>query len=448
MIAEGSRSAPGLIRQRERVLLTVGAVFVVLNRVLLAMVRQEHWTELWPVAVWLACTASLHAALNRLLPSRDPLIIPIVMLLAGWGLTLIARLAPAFASRQAIWIAVSSVAMLIVALLPPGLRILRRFRYTWLLLGLALLGATLLFGVNPSGDIYAPRLWLGFGFLYFQPSEILKLLLVVFLASYLAEKREMLVTSRIRVGRWTLPPLSYLAPMLLMWGFCVVLLVWQRDLGTASLFFMIFLAMLYVSTGQFGYLITGGGLLAAAMVAGYSMFGVVQLRIETWINPWPEASDRAFQIVQSLLAVAAGGIFGQGAGLGSPTFIPVVHSDFVFAAIAEEWGLIGAVGVVACLGVLVLRALQIAIRNEQRPFHSLLAAGIAMSLGIQSLLIMGGVLRLLPLTGVTLPFVSYGGSSLLSSFIMVGLLLRVSDGDTQFRLNDPPSPVLPEEDLA
>jgi cell division protein FtsW len=219
--------------------------------------------------------------------------------------------------------------------------------------------------------------------------------------------------------------------MLLMWGFCMILLVWQRDLGGASLFFIVFLAMLYASTGEAGYVAAGVGLIAAAGVIGYQLFGVVRLRVDTWWNPWPEANDRAFQIVQSLLAVAAGGVFGQGVGLGAPTYVPVVHSDFAFAAIAEEWGLIGALGVVICLAVLVLRAIRIALANGRRPFRSLLAAGIGILLAAQSLLIMAGVLKLIPLTGVTLPFVSYGGSSLLSSFVMVGLLLRVSDLESQ-----------------
>jgi cell division protein FtsW (lipid II flippase) len=289
---------------------------------------------------------------------------------------------------------------------------------------------TLIFGTNPSGNIYAPHLWLGFGTVFFQPSETLKILLIVFLASYLAEKREIIATTHLMLGRWRLPPLSYVAPMLLMWSFCMILLIWQRDLGTASLFFLIFLAMLYVSTGQAGYIVAGLVLLGLAGVAGYTLFGVVRLRVDTWWNPWPEADDRAFQIVQSLLAVAAGGIPGQGVGQGAPTFVPVVHSDFVFAAITEEWGVTGALGVLACLAVFVLRAMRIATQNIRRPFHSLLAAGIGVSLGVQSLLITAGVLKLVPLTGVTLPFVSYGGSSLLSSFVMVGLLLRVSDPES------------------
>jgi cell division protein FtsW len=218
-----------------------------------------------------------------------------------------------------------------------------------------------------------------------------------------------------------------------MWGFCMVLLVWQRDLGAASLFFLVFLAMLYVSTEEPTYPLLGLILLIAAGVIGYRMFGVVRIRIDTWWNPWLDPDDRAFQIVQSLLAVATGGVFGEGVGLGAPTYIPVVHSDFVFAAIAEEWGMVGSLGVLVCITVLVMRALRIALENTRRPFRSLLAVGIGLLFAIQSILIMAGVVKLIPLTGITLPFVSYGGSSLLSSFIMIGLLLRVSDASSRMR---------------
>ena len=165
-------------------------------------------------------------------------------------------------------------------------------------------------------------------------------------------------------------------------------------------------------------------------IIGYELYGVVKLRVIAWWKPWKDPDNRAFQIVQALMAVAAGGIAGQGVGQGSPTYIPVIHSDFVFAAIAEEWGVLGTLGVILCFALLVNRALRIAIRHHERPFRSLLAAGIGMLFAIQSLLIMGGVLKLIPLTGVTLPFVSYGGSSLLSSFVMAGLLLRLSDSDS------------------
>jgi cell division protein FtsW len=412
--------------RRERILLALGAVFVLLNHLALTLVRGRGVMGMWPILVWMLCAAAAHLVLGYLLPKRDSYLLPVVMLLTGWGLTLVARLAPAFGVRQVIWTVIATAAMLGVCALPPDLRILRRYRYTWLLAGLVLLAATLLFGTNPSGDPYAPRLWLGGWGVYFQPSEPLKLLLVIFLASYLAEKREMLIETLQRFA-----PLPYLGPMLLMWGFSMVLLVWQRDLGAAALFFLVFLIMLYLSTGQAEYALAGIGLLLLAGAAGYMLFDVVRLRVDAWWNPWPEADARAFQIVQSLLAFAAGGVGGQGVGQGAPTYIPVVHSDFVFAAIAEEWGLLGAVGTVVCFAVLVMRAMHIAIQRLRVRFLALLAAGIGTLLGVQALMIMAGVLKLVPLTGVTLPFVSYGGSSLLSSFVMVGLLLRISDPVTR-----------------
>ena len=424
---------PKVIAQRERLLLAFAAIFVILNRISLLLVRHESIQSLWPLGIWLLVAGAMHLSLSVLLPFRDPFITPITLLLSGWGLTLVSRLAPPFAARQSVWLLLSVSAAIMIGTLSPKLRLLRRYRYTWLLTGLMLLSLTLIFGVNPSGNVNAPRLWLGFGLVFFQPSELLKLLLIVFLASYLADKREIIVESQIKVGRWLVPAPLYTAPMLLMWGFCVVLLVWQSDLGAASLFFLIFLAMLYVSTGQKGYIAGGLILLGIAGLAGYSLFGVVRLRVDTWLNPWPEASSRAFQIVQSLLAVAAGGLLGQGVGQGAPVYVPVVHSDFVFVAIAEEWGMIGTLGVVACFVLLVSRALRIAISNSLHPFRALLAAGIGISIGIQSLLIMAGTLKIIPLTGVTLPFVSYGGSSLLSSFTMMGLLLRLSDPESHFR---------------
>ena len=214
-----------------------------------------------------------------------------------------------------------------------------------------------------------------------------------------------------------------------MWGLSVVILIWQRDLGTAILFFMVFLVLLYVASGYTPLLIVGALLIVAAGLVAYRLFDVVQLRVDIWLNPWPEADGRAFQIVQSLLAFAAGGVFGQGIGQGSPNFIPVVHSDFVFAALAEEWGLLGVVVVIACIAVFVVRGLRIAVMQRARPFHALLAVGLSVMLATQSLLIMGGVLKLIPLTGVTLPYFSYGGSSLLVNFVMVGLLLRLSAGE-------------------
>jgi cell division protein FtsW len=361
--------------------------------------------------------------LRRMLPVHDPLLLPIFGLLSGWGLVLIDRLASNFLDRQVLWLALAAMAMLTVAILPRNLRILRRYRYTWLFFGVLLLGATLIYGVNPSGQ--GATLWLQVPFLgrvFFQPSELLKLLLVVFLASYLDERQHLL---QLGGGRGASGVIAYLAPLAAMWGFCIVVLIWQQDLGAATLFFIVFLALIYLATGDWRYVAGGVALLLLAGVLGYIAFDVVALRIDTWLNPWPEFDTRGFQIVQSLYAVAAGGVVGQGVGQGFPTFVPVVHSDFAFAAIAEEWGLVGSFTVVTCFALLAYRGLRIA-STARRQFRMYLAAGITVVFSAQALLIMGGVSKMLPLTGVTLVFVSYGGSSLLMSSIMIGLLLNLS----------------------
>ena len=405
------------------------------------------------LAGWAAAAIAGHKLLDRMASGRDPYLFPIAMFLAGWGVLEIWRLAPRFGLRQGAWLLLAVAAMLVVTRGPSDLRWLRRYRYLWLIAGLALTALTLLFGVNPSGA--GAQLWLGCcaGLiagegLYFQPSEILKLLLVVFLAAYLADKRPILISEGYMLGPLRLPPLPYILPLVMMWGFSILLLLSQRDLGTGSLFFAVFLVMLFLASGRSGYLWAGLVLLLIAGVIGYRSFDLVRLRVDAWWNPWPDASGRSFQIVQSLIAVASGGVLGRGFGLGAPGLVPVAHSDFIFAAIAEEWGLAGAFGLLAAFGVLVLRGFGIAARagngasalpqvgnlREGLPptlrrgaeFKLLLAAGLSSVIALQGLMIMGGAIRLLPLTGMALPFLSYGGSALLVNFIMLGLLLKVS----------------------
>jgi cell division protein FtsW (lipid II flippase) len=411
--------------RREGSLLLIAAAFVLVNGVALSLavagaVRLSH---LLAPLLWVLLLGVAHFALHRYKPRRDPFLLPIYALLTGWGLVLIDRLAANFLWRQMVWVGLGTAVLLLIAILPPSLRVLRRYRYTLLIGGLLLLAATLLFGVNPSG--YGAALWLPIPFLggvYFQPSELLKLLLIVFLASYFEERGPLLTRSRQHEWRSLL---ANLAPLLLMWGFCIILLVWQQDLGGAVIFFVVFLALLYLATGDSRFVLAGGFLMVVAAIFAYFAFDVVALRVNAWLNPWPDADNRAYQIVQALHALAAGGILGQGVGQGYPNYIPVVHSDFAFAAIAEEWGLVGSLSVVALFVLLAYRGLKLAM-VAQRPFHRYLAAGITILFSAQTLLIMGGVTRLLPLTGVTLPFVSYGGSSLLVSSAMVGLLLYLS----------------------
>lgn len=355
----------------------------------------------------------------------DPILLPLIFLLSGLGLVLIRRLAPAFLSRQLFWLVIAAVLLMLVARIPKNLDWLRRYKYTWLIGGLSLLASTLIFGVNPSG--FGARLWLQVGDIFFQPSEILKLLQIVFLAGYIADRRHHLIKARAYIGPLRIPHPSYWGPMLLMWGFSIILLVWQRDLGAALLFFGAFLGMIYTATGQSRYIWAGAVLLIVAGLLGYILFDVVQLRVEGFLNPWLDPSGRSFQIVQSLLAFASGGVFGEGLGQGLPTAIPVVHTDFVYAAIGEEYGLLGALGVLACFALLVARTFRLALKSRDE-FEQLLAAGIGTMLALQTLVIMAGALKLMPLTGVTLPFVSYGGSSLIASFLMIGLLTFMARG--------------------
>lgn len=358
--------------------------------------------------------------LVRCRPQADLWMLPPAALLTGWGLLLQARLAPNFLRRQIVWLILGVALMCALSSSTSLMRLLRRYRYTLLVGGLLLLATTLLFGVNPSGA--GERLWLGAFGLYFQPSELLKLLLIVYLAAYLADRREI---PRRSVRRGALWP-AVLGPMLLMIGLALVLLAWQEDLGAALLFYLTALAMLYLAWGRLEHVLIGGLMFVPVVAAGALLSTRVALRVSIWLDPWaPEQADRAFQILQSLFAIAAGGLFGQGLGLGRPDLIPVVHSDFVYAALVNEFGVTGAVAVLGLLAWLIQRALKLARRSEA-PFEALLAGGIAAWIGIQSSVIIAGNLKLIPLTGVTLPFLSYGGSSLVMLLGALGLLLNIS----------------------
>ncbi len=446
--------------KREALLFTIASLFVLVNSVALSLTTDGgiRWSHLYAPTVWFFLFVLAFFLLHRRRPNHDPYLLPLMGFLTGWGLLLMDRLAPGFLLRQVRWLILGITALTIVVYIPGDFGFLRRYRYTWLTLGILLLGATFVFGVNPSGQ--GAALWLKVPFVrqvFFQPSELLKLLLVVFLASYFDERGRIL---RLIPGKGWQRTLAYLGPLALMGGFCVLMLVWQRDLGAATLFLGLFLAMLYLATGDWIYVIGGIALLIIASLVGYYVFDdiaafaesflsqgigtgsrmaqlagslesvndIITLRIDTWINPWPEADTRGYQIIQSLYAVATGGLSGQGIAQGNPLFIPVVHSDFAFAAVAEEWGLLGTLVIISCFATIAYRGLRIAAISL-RSFGLFLASGITIVFTFQAFLIMAGVTRLLPLTGITLPFVSYGGSSLLASSIMIGLLLNLSSQD-------------------
>jgi peptidoglycan glycosyltransferase len=309
-------------------------------------------------------------------------------------------------------------------------RDLERYRYTFALLGVGLLLMPLLpvIGRNVNGA----RIWIRIGTATFQPGEIAKLLLAVFFAGYLVEKRELLQAFTRRIGPINLPDPKFLGPVLGAWGFSLVVMIFEKDLGSSLLFFALFVAMLWVATARSFYLVLGGILFSAGAFVAYNAFSHVRGRVEIWLDPFEDAGGKGFQLVQSLFAFGSGGVTGTGLSLGSPTKIPAVETDFIFAAIGEELGLLGTVAIVTAFLLMVGVGLRIAIQARS-DFEKLLATGLTVCLGVQTFIILGGVTRLVPLTGITLPFVSYGGSSLLANYILLALLLRISSDSTERR---------------
>ena len=406
---------------------------------------------LWPSSLPILLFVVISFILSWRAPRADQLLLPLVAVLSGLGLLLMARLQASFeaqgltevygliAAKQTVFVTIG-VALLLVMVLAPLDNIfirlqrmslmdwLKNHRWTWVVLGIVLVAVTFVFGEGPEGQ--DQKLWIDLGLFTFQPSELLKLALVIFLASYLDEHREV-VAHGWRVGRrLVLPPLPYLIPMVGMWGLTMGIIVIQRDLGAALLLFGIFLAMLYVATGKGWYAVVGLLAFAGGAYGMYHVIGRVRDRVAVWLDPWSDAANAGYQIVQGEYALAAGGIFGTGLGQGSPAVVPAIHTDFVFTSIAEEMGIAGAIGVLLLYLLLMYRGYHIAlsINSRFRGFEQLFAIGLTSILAIQTFIIVAGNLRVIPLTGITLPFISYGGSSVLINFLIIGLLLRISAG--------------------
>ena len=370
----------------------------------------------------LAAFGAAHLAVRRFAPGADPVLLPVTALLSGIGLAMVARLDPALAGAQTMWL-FAGIAVLALALaFVPSLERVARYKYTIMLVALALLLAPALIGTEINGA----KLWLRLGSLSFQPAELAKICLVVFLAAYLAEFREVLSVSTRKLAGLHLPRARHLGPLLLMWAVSLIVLVAEKDLGSSLLFFGIFLVMITVATGRWSYAIVGTVLFALGATAAFFMFAHVRIRIDIWLHPFADAAGKGYQVVQSLFAFAAGGMTGVGPGRGLPTRIPFVATDFIFAAIGEELGLLGGVAIITAYLVLCLRGLATAVRARS-DMASLTAAGLVAALGLQTFVIVGGVTRLIPLTGITLPFVSYGGSSIVSNFLLLALLMRAGD---------------------
>jgi cell division protein FtsW (lipid II flippase) len=386
------------------------------------------WYSLLYGVIFLALFAVAHVGRRFLVPYADPYLLPVTALLSTLGILVIYRINEKLALEQALWLVVGLVVFLLVLVFVRDLKMLRDYRFLIGIAGVLLLVFTAVFG----HDVNGAKLWVKLGPIGFQPGEFAKILLVIFFAAYLEDAREVLTVSTRRILGVPVPPFRYLAPLLSIWALSMVLIIFMKDLGTGLLFFGALLALMYVATGRFFYVVVGLILFVAGSALLYKVFPHVRLRVDVWLNPWKDPSGKGYQIVQSLFALAAGGLFGRGLGQGylvlqnGHTIIPALPTDFIFSAIGEELGLVGAVAIILLFMIFMYRGFRTALRARD-DFSRLLATGLTTIFALQAFLIMGGVMKLIPLTGITLPFVSYGGSSIVANFALLALLLRTSD---------------------
>ena len=400
---------------------------------------------------WLAVlVVACHVVVRKTAPYADPVLLPVVAALNGLGLAMIYRIdlaelaqnedANTFAGDQLIWMTLGVLLFMAVLFLVKDHRRLQAFTYTSGLAAIVLLVLPLIPVLGT--EINGARIWINVGPMSFQPGEIAKVLLVIFFAGYLVLHRDALALAGRRVAGIDLPRGRDLGPVLAMWLISLGILVFQRDLGSSLLFFGLFLVMLYVATERPGWLVVGGSLFALGAYFGYLMFSHVKARVGAWIDPFGSEYD-SYQIVQGMYGQAWGGLVGRGLGQGDPTLIPFSYSDFIVAAIGEELGLTGVMAVVVLYGLIVERGLRTALVCRDG-FGKLVATGLAVVFALQVFVVIGGVTKLIPLTGLTTPFMSYGGSSLVANWAIIALLLRISD---QAR-RPLPAPSAPSDDDA
>lgn len=376
------------------------------------------------LVVVLGLFVAAHFATRFLAPEADGLLLPLAGLLNGLGYVFIARLDDALAAQQAVWTFLGVGLYVATLLVVRRSRDLEGYRYTLLLVGLGLLVLPMLPSIGQT--INGSRIWVRVGPINFQPGEFAKLALAVFFASYIVDKRELFRRGTWRLGPLRLPEPRHAAPLLVAWGASLLVMIVQRDLGTSLLFFMLFLVILWIGTERIAYLAAGLVLFGIGSVVSWRQFSHVQTRVDAWLDPWDDPLGGGFQIVEAQFGLASGGLTGTGPGRGYPQRVPAAETDFIFATIGEELGLVGATAVLMAFVLMIGSGLRSAL-GADRPFAKLLAAGLTGLLGIQAFIIIAGVTRVLPLTGVTLPFVSYGGSSLLANYALLALLMRISD---------------------
>ena len=398
--------------------------------------------DLIPILGLVVAIAVVHFLLTLFFPKADQMLFPIVALLSGLGVLMAIRNAPAssdpnLGSKQLLWVLAGLVLFLATLFGLRHMEWLRRYKYTWAALGLVLVGVTLVNALRVKNLDSPTHDQLNFGPLSLQPSEFLKIIIVIFFAAYLSENQDVIAQGGFRLGPLSLPPMRQLGPLLLMLGISLVLFLGVRELGLALLLYGIFLSMLYLGSGKLSYVLGGLVVFFVLGFVGYTLFSYVRARfaavgldVVNWQN-WSSqtvafAQDKGLQIAQGLVAISSGGILGTGFGLGhASALVPVAQSDMIVSVLGEEFGLAGLFALIGFYLLLLYRGFRIAIEARE-PFYQLLAAGLTSIFGIQTLIICAGNLKMLPLTGIPLPFLSYGGSSVVANFIIIGILMRIS----------------------
>lgn len=411
------------MRQLERNLLVVAGV-IMLNGILAVNFAHGiiNYQTIGIISVIFAGFMAVNAILRKAGHAGDPLFLPVASLLVGIGLITILRLKPESFVLQAMWVGIGLSAFLVSVFLAKRLEQVAYFKYICGFTGVGLLFSAILFGVDIGGN----KNWIIIGPISFQPSEFAKIFIVLFLAAYLSERRELLTFATKHYGPFVFPHPRFIAPLIAVWSIGMLMFVLQRDMGAALLYFSLAIVMAYMISGRASYIIIGMLFFFLGSVVCYKLYSHIQLRVDIWLNPWSDPSGGAYQIVQSLFALGSGGIMGSGLTYGFPTMIPEVHTDFIFAAIGEEMGLMGAGAVIILYIVMIYRGFRAAL-SALMPFSMMVAGGLAVSMALQTFLIIGGVTKFFPLTGITLPFISYGGSSIVSNFILLGILFSISE---------------------
>ncbi len=375
------------------------------------------------LAVVVALLLAAHVVIRLFAPLADGMLFPCAALLNGLGYVMISRLDKGLADSQSAWTFLGIGAFCTVLLVVGSPRKLEQYRYTLAIIGVGLLLLPLVPGLGV--EINGARIWLRVGPFSIQPGEFAKVVLAAFLAGYLVDNREVLTLTDTRFAGLHLPAIRHFGPLLAAWGIALMVMIAQRDLGSSLLFFTLFIVMFYVATNRAAYVVIGMTMFSIGAVVAWRMFSHVQRRVDIWLDPFEDPKGAGFQIVEAAFALADGGVTGTGLAQGTPKKIPYAATDMVFAAFGEELGLLGATGLLVTFMFFVAAGFRVAT-NARSPFEKLLSAGLTSLLGFQAFIIIGGILRVLPLTGVTLPFVSYGGSSLIANYVILALLVRIS----------------------